>query len=352
MIIKHRIILLPYFLVIQIVMFTVSLSQDRFNKHDIIGWPFREPKDLKQPPQETSVASSPVIFAQPPNWNQQAAKTNDQTRGFPPTTMSGNLLRAPVNTPLGTIGQEEARQLEQFMRDYPRTDQTALNLASINDRGTNPPMNSQSQMPVMSSRQYAMVPIPTKQQGTTLQQRSDNLAQQAASGRHDYDARVLTRKGKVDDVVLFNNLKNKFNNHVGLKKLIQDGGGDGLPPGCIARSAPHTSRCEDHLIKRLSQDATEGRTVLDVTRRVCCALFWHKDCISRVVIEMCPDSNPPAADILLGSRNLDLTLSCQRFNRDGCNGGPINAQVPSFVVILLITLVSVFGINFHNIARL
>lgn len=93
-----------------------------------------------------------------------------------------------------------------------------------------------------------------------------------------------------------------------------------IPPDCISQSTGMASRCEDHLVKRLNQDATEGRTVTDVSRRVCCALFHHKDCISRIVVERCPDSSPAAVDILMGSRNLDLTFSCQRFNRDGCNG--------------------------------
>lgn len=90
---------------------------------------------------------------------------------------------------------------------------------------------------------------------------------------------------------------------------------------CITRATHGAWACEDNLIKRLNQDAGEGRTVVDVGRRVCCALFWHKDCINRVIVQTCPDSSPAAADFLMGSRKVDLTLSCQRFNRDGCNSG-------------------------------
>lgn len=180
------------------------------------------------------------------------------------------------------ITEEVARYLEQYMKN--RVDQ---NLASTNNRVMRPEM----------------------------QRRRDD---------------TFTKKGKVDDVPLQ------------LRKLpvatnFQN---------CITRSLPKAASCEDHLIKRLHQDAAEGRTVLDVGRRVCCALFWHKSCLSDVVVESCPDSSPVATDILMGARKLDLTLSCQKFNRDGCNRSTSLLDKTFATSTVLITLSSMIVMRY------
>lgn len=144
------------------------------------------------------------------------------------------------------------------------------------------------------------------------QQYHDQALDRKAKFTHDLKTHIkgplLQKENFIKNQLTMNPLVNKAHFYLDLKQ------------NCITRSTPKISYCEDHLIRRLSQDATEGRTVIDVGRRVCCALFWHKDCISRVVLETCPDSSPAAADYLLGtSRKLDLTMSCQMFTRDGCN---------------------------------
>lgn len=170
---------------------------------------------------------------------------------------ASNALSIPINIPT-VMRQQDARSLERYLKSSPSE---PLNLASMNDRAHLP---------------------------------ADQLK---AETRHYAPAQQQTNKKHYPPAFL-----------------------DKWSQNCITKSAPLTSRCEDHLIRRLNQDATEGRTVVDVGRRYCCALFWHKDCINRIVVETCPDSSPAAADFLLGSRKLDLTLSCQRYNRDGCNG--------------------------------
>lgn len=313
---------------------------------------------------ETSVASSPVIFAHHkqdapiikqsiwPNYNQQNY-INAQLS----SKINGELFNQPP------VSQDDAKRLEQYLINYPRyfdnNNGEQLNLAHINNRALSsipfkPPATSPKiQTPETGQGKYALFGVP--QSTTTQLQRSDQKDLQDKQttidqttnklSRQDID---LTRKGRVDDVVVFNKNSNKYipSGTSMFKKLVQDHLGRApLPPGCIGRAASYTSKCEDHLIKRLSQDATEGRTVLDVSRRVCCALFWHKDCISRVVVELCPDSNPVAADLLIGSRNLDLTMSCQKFNRDGCNAAPHGLSLPSMVQLLMMASILILVIT-------
>lgn len=308
----------------------------------------RDPLNLnnfvRSPPQDTHVASAPILFAhQPPpqlinDWRNQQLSSSSQRNRWNHSPYNSALtsqadanvqINEPLNLPQ-VISQEGAKRLEQYMRGYvDGNNQTPLNLASINDRApanvaeltqlqsTSKPMKSVRMNPSLGAdlinqgQSFQMTP-PLKQQ-PPIQQRSD-LFQNGLSDT----GKGLVRKGKVDNVVVHKNypMHNIMRPASPSKKLIRLD----ISQDCITRSATLTSSCEDRLIKRLHQDATEGRTVEDVSRRVCCALFWHKDCISSIVVDTCPDSSPVAASILTGSRKLDLTLSCQRFNRDGCNG--------------------------------
>lgn len=331
---------------------------------------------------ETSVASIPLMFApqstattkNSAQHHQQEYRPNNQ----PPLQwygqyQNGAALRQPVNTPQEVqqqtfLNQEDARQLEQYMIQHSRysdsDDQRPLDLAHINDRTIITKPTNQlnlARQPYRTDRQQqpqhkALAPaVPVLQRSDRLQMvpLDQQVSSTLNSNHHNTDAATTAaqRRGRLDDVVIFNK-DGKLN---GLKNLIHKHIGNSLPPGCIARAAPSTSSCEDRLIRRLNQDATEGRTVVDVSRRLCCALFWHKDCISQAVVQFCPDSNPAAAELLLGSRNIDLTMSCQRFNRDGCNGGP-GRDVPehSLMVCLLILMsvsISLFTRN-NNTFRL
>lgn len=335
--ISLQIKLLPYLLLVPLVMTATNLNSNSQSAEE----PSSRSRPSRSVPRETSVASAPVLFPQqqtgwPLQKNQQLLQQQPNVRW---STASAAPLREPANFP-SDLTQEDAKHIEQYMRDFPRfvdgTDQTALNLASINDRSSISNQMGGKQHILRAPGAGFANPIPLNAQlhPPTVRMQSDNSNSfaVASSRRNDDDRNQLARRGKVDNVVNapLNAWKSKFILKEDLKRLVHS---DKLPPGCIARSVPHATRCEDHLIKRLNQDATEGRTVIDVTRRVCCALFWHKDCISRVIIEVCPDSSPPAADILLGARNLDLTLSCQRFNRDGCNGSIRGVLTPPIVLL-------------------
>lgn len=249
---------------------------------------------------------------------------------------------------LAVICTSRAQQAARMQQDHPKGGQASQQLlrpvqASRRDTSVNSNVyfkahnypqaeSSKSTQPLAWNKP----PVPSElllqdrtQQFEAL--RRESLADQAADGNlAPLDlASINARSGK-------SSLQNKYQQPVPVKqpnpwllqgpftraehykhKLI-----DLTTQNCITRSTPRAWSCEDHLIKRLHQDADEGRTVIDVGRRVCCALFWHKDCINRIVLEACPDSSPAAADFLMGSRKVDLTLSCQRFNRDGCNASP------------------------------
>lgn len=246
-----------------------------------------------------------------------------------------NLLD-PINPPL-TSHSEHSRQLESALRESLEENAgdapPPLNLAGINARSA----LTRSRMESANLRE---------KESKDLSQRV--VFGNMAESRHDSPLvlRDIERMDKLDS-------KKLGMKHPGPWKLsgpmtglanYKQGLIDKWTQNCITRSTPLTQRCEDHLIRRLDQDAREGRTVVDVGRRVCCAIFWHKDCINRVVLETCPDSSPMAADFLIGSRKLDLTLSCQRFNRDGCNSSlrmvDVNLGVATF------TLISVYVLMF------
>lgn len=255
------------------------------------------------------------------------------------TPPSSSNLKDPANIPT-IIYQDDARYLEKYMKNYyedgENKEQSSLDLASSNNRATKPDIKPQQQpQRRIDGKAYKSLGSENNQGFQTAQ---INLRR---PDQYRDVPETLIKKGRVDDVVLLGqNQKNRYYPPSPAKQLVNSKLAhlDKWSQNCITRTAPRTAECEDHLIKRLNQDATEGRTVLDVGRRVCCALFWHKDCISRLVVETCPDSSPAAADFLLGSRKLDLTLSCQKFNRDGCNGsqgikiGISNILISFFVV--------------------
>ena len=262
------------------------------------------------------IQRAPILSANPikpsaaqPFYPQQMRKQTNYNERLSPWNPPNS--QEPANA-LAPVSQEEARVLESYMKNRLGDTGQPLNLASINDRRpqqerlANPFRDSKTSL--VEQNYGDRVPLSYHQQSDSISSRRDDS---------------FVKKGRVDDVILFNS-NNPLKSHpvspvkqiFSHKQLLADK----WAQNCLTRSAPIASSCEDTLIKRLSQDATEGRTVIDVGRRVCCALFWHKDCINRVVVENCPDSSPAAADFLLGSRKLDLTLSCQRFNRDGCNG--------------------------------
>lgn len=307
-----------------------------------------------------------------PNVEPQQTKTATKAKQNPYSTnwFVPSPLGQSANFP-SPIGQEEASFLEQYLKNFqlqsqpPIAQNEPINLSKINARSSSigaqiepkqrasQPSPSHNLVAPSNTLVRPSIPLKTHQPETgDLQWRQETSQQTNIESRSDTSG--LTRKGKVDDVSHLMKW-NKLNNILPAKHnlLKQQASAlahhktlflDSITQNCVTRSTPRTSTCEDHLVKRLSQDATEGRTVIDVGRRVCCALFWHKDCINRIVVETCPDSSPAAADFLIGSsRKLDLTLSCQIYNRDGCNGahtttspGPIS-KLFNLIGIVVIT---------------
>lgn len=271
-------------------------------------------------------------------------------------------LREPVNIPPTMINQEQATQLARYMKNYANDDgnpnQKPLNLASINNRAV--PLNQPGANVVTTRADSATSSrLPNSHltdsygerlQKNDYQERSDQLV----TGSR-YEDQLVPKNARSEEVIFKSGRHQQPSHNPNFhppispaKKLIsQTMAGhktlilEKFDQNCITKSAPITSRCEDHLIKRLSQDSTEGRTVVDVGRRVCCALFWHQDCISRIVLDTCPDSSPAAADFLMGSRKLDLSLSCQKFNRDGCNSTTrlmvsVHSLLLNIVIVMLV----------------
>lgn len=256
----------------------------------------------------------------------------------PQTGSQQIFMKEPVNYP-SLINQEIARLLEKYLTG----NHEKQPISNVNSRST------------LHHDQALFSP-------KNIQSREDSANNFQAANRVDIKSKLQnpTKRGKVDDVVLFNtdlalmkqpplfktNSPHQFNlANQPLAKLnpllkFQD--------NCISRSAGIVSSCEDRLVKRLHQDAREGRTALDVERRVCCALFWHKDCITSRMVETCPDSSPAAADRLMGSRKIDLTISCQNFNRDGCNSSRrIFFSKCALISSVLVAILS-FACNIRN----
>lgn len=228
-----------------------------------------------------------------------------------------------------------------MMNNRGDSNESTLDIASMNNRSNKPAARKLGQQNLSGTKQerrLSLIENPL--------QRAD-FGYPVSSNRHED---LLVRKGKVD----FADNKNQANRIIPDRKLnqmqnlvhsaLQQPKLTMFERNCITRSIPQAGVCEDHLIKRLDQDATEGRTVIDVERRVCCALFWHKECIDRVILEVCPDSTPVAADFVFGERKIDLTTSCLRFNREGCNGSTrMNTDlINSLPIIVTITMILLY----------
>lgn len=272
----------------------------------------------------------------------------------------------PVNPPPG-MTQELASQLEKYYQNQPSRN-SEPNLASINHRVvgpyaapktmTLPSKNSPStsihteSVQQQSKDKVFLTPISsTNKQGTTMQlaERADRRQDQnpLTVARDPLDGHLTARKGKLDDLSKHNFIQlNKINPYKPVSSaLIKSKPSlNFMTHNCISRSTYQASICEDHLVKRLNQDAVQGRTAIDVGRRICCALFWHKDCISKVVLETCPDSSPQAAEYIMGTgKNFDLAVSCKMFTREGCNGSPSGlsigfSQIGLTIVISILTV--------------
>lgn len=280
-----------------------------------------------------------------PQVNHQPTETSSSQRILPhwysTTPQTSSNLREPANFPT-VIYQDDAHYLERYMKnnfeDGENSSDGKLNLASLNHRV--PKSDVQSTLNQQPQRRFDsgasnLQGLPNdnnpmlKNSHANLK-KPDPIKHQSGNG-------LAFKMGRVDDVTIFKpNLGTEFYPPSPARQLIGPKVAhlDKYTKNCLTQSEPYTSRCEDHLIRRLNQDATEGRTVLDVGRRVCCALFWHKDCIDGIVLQRCPDSSTAAANYLIGSRKLDLTLSCQRFTRDGCNGAPSKLSISNLIISL------------------
>ncbi|KAG9510293.1 hypothetical protein GZH46_01169 [Fragariocoptes setiger] len=109
---------------------------------------------------------------------------------------------------------------------------------------------------------------------------------------------------------------------------------------CPNRAAPFTRECEDNLAdqRRSWQDSRSGN---EVQRRLCCALYQYRDCISRVVLDRCSDSSPTAVDILMQPKNREFVFTCRDFSRDICSGSQPTMLV-SFAVLVSSLLSALF----------
>ena len=73
------------------------------------------------------------------------------------------------------------------------------------------------------------------------------------------------------------------------------------------------------------------------------ALFFYRDCISRVVLERCRDASPIVVDLLMGSRKRDLTINCRDYSRDQCNGSlHVKASSSSAAVFIGLAIYLIF----------
>lgn len=295
----------------------------------------------------------------------QRYNRQDRSQKIDFSSIPSSLTDQPINYNYHSpISQEEAEQLERYLKNLQakgqqnlgqQMEESLINLSQSNARAY--PNNNK-----FEKKEDSKDSVLEPRYSSNINSNSD-LSRPSiplkASSRIDIETRKFNqfepviRKGTVQDVSLSgrqnpigvishikpNLLKHHASNLPYKKKIFFDP----ITQNCVTRSTPLTGTCEDHLIKRLAQDATEGRTVVDVNRRVCCALFWHKDCLNRIVVETCPDSSPAAADYLIGTaRKLDLTLSCQWLNRDGCNGSrSLRAELQKEEGVIIIMIISI-----------
>lgn len=241
------------------------------------------------------------------------------------------------------VSEDDAMRIQHYLRDNkPETSEdtvSSMNLAAINDRAAGVKQNQVH----ISTRSSGAKEQQYIKPNSNRQAKSKPITFSSVTQSNNFERRNLMPPkhvpGRQFDATRVVSNPMKIVKH-SAKSLIPP---HSFPLNCIEAAVQSygPSRCEDHFIRRLDQDVTEGRTAVDVTRRLCCALFWHKDCINRVVVERCPDSSPTAAETLLGSRKLDLVISCQHFNRDGCNGTlrlRSNALIASISILLSLVL--------------
>lgn len=302
----------------------------------------QENRDTHRPSVQSSKQYPHIIHF--PQVNHQPTVTSSSQRISPhwysSTPQTSSNLREPANFPT-VIYQDDAYYLEKYMKnnfeDGENSSNAKLNLASINHRAPKSDVQSLNQQPQRrfdnGNGDFQGLPNdnnPILKSSHANIKKADPIKHQSGNG-------LAFKMGRVDDVTIFKpNLGTQFYPPSPARQIIGSKVAhlDKYTKNCLTQTEPYTSRCEDHLIRRLNQDATEGRTVVDVGRRVCCALFWHKDCIDGIVLQRCPDSSTSAANFLIGSRKLDLTLSCQRFTRDGCNSAPSKLSVSNLVISL------------------
>jgi hypothetical protein len=87
------------------------------------------------------------------------------------------------------------------------------------------------------------------------------------------------------------------------------------------------------------REARNGRTATDVQRRLCCSLFFYRDCLSKTVIQYCRDGSPTTVDILMGQRRRELTVTCRDFSREQCNSSSVlSISWMLFAMVALIKL--------------
>lgn len=110
---------------------------------------------------------------------------------------------------------------------------------------------------------------------------------------------------------------------------------------CAQRASPYARECDESLAEH-QRLASDSRDANELQRRVCCALFQYRDCISRVVLDRCADSSPTAVEVLMGQRRREMTVTCRGFNRDVCSGAATSVLVNATLGCLLASLLSLF----------
>ncbi|CAG2121879.1 unnamed protein product, partial [Medioppia subpectinata] len=109
---------------------------------------------------------------------------------------------------------------------------------------------------------------------------------------------------------------------------------------CLENVGYFLRSCEDQLTQR-QRDARDyqNRNPSDSQRRMCCALYYYRDCVSRLVQDRCRDPTPYAVDILMGSRKRDLTFTCRDYSRDTCSHSSVTKySLISMVLSIVIAI--------------
>ncbi|CAG2116285.1 unnamed protein product, partial [Medioppia subpectinata] len=118
--------------------------------------------------------------------------------------------------------------------------------------------------------------------------------------------------------------KDRYNNHDRYGSGNQYGGSGQYGSGasaesCIEKAGYSVRTCEDTLIDRQREVKAKSTNAMDVQHGVCCALYFYRDCIGRVVSERCRESSSTIVDTMMGPRKWDITLMCRDYFRDQCS---------------------------------